>query len=174
MKIALECTEYYPEHNCNLTGSSLVTAKEGEGHFYKPILDLFPRLQCFVCFYHVFLSLLGYDSICWVSDSVRLFCHMHWVVLPTVEHMCTYFCTMSADRGDISELQIWMWLIPSLCLKPPMLFSRDGTMLPAFLAVKLPVTACMPVLLFGLAGSLESMKCYHWEARCEVNLPCTA
>lgn len=153
-----------------------MTAKEGEVEFYKPILDLFSQLQYFACLYHVFLSLLGYDSVCWTPESVWgcCSCHTHWVVLPMVEHMCTYFCTRGADREDLSELQIWMWLIHSLCLKPPMLSSRDGAMLPAFLAVKLPVTAWMPVLLFGLAGSLWSVKCYHWQARCEVNLPCTA
>lgn len=65
---------------------------------------------------------------------------------------------MSAGREDLFELQIWTWLIHSLCLNAPMLSSRDGRTLPAFLAVKLSVIAWIPVLLFGLAGSLQSVN----------------
>lgn len=142
----------YPEHNWNLIGSSLLTAKEGEVHFYKPILDPFPWLQFCVCFYHVFLSPLAYDSMCWASDSVCgcCSCHMHWVVLPTVEHMCTYFCTMNADREDIAELQIWIWLIHSLCLKPPYVFFRkwnNAACFPGYKTASHRMDACAAVWL---------------------------
>lgn len=176
MKIALECTEVLPRaqlkpHRLQLNDSKWRWGSLLQANTWSiSTVPVFCVLSsCVFIPVGIWFYVLRFRQCMWM-----LFCDMHWVVLPTMEHMCTYFCTMRADREDISELQIWMWLVPSLCLKPPMLFPRDGTMLPAFLVVKLPVAACLPVLLFGLAGSLESVKCYHWGARCEVNLPCTA
>lgn len=80
-----------------------------------------------------------------------------------------------AGTEDLPEicLLIWTQFVCLQSLLESLHALRDGRVLPAFLAVKVSVIAWIPVLVFGLAGSLLSVKGYHWQVRCEVNLPCS-